>query len=166
MARLTQKQWTKARADYEIAGMSVSAISKKYKVSRTAIQKHMKDETWTQDLEGVIKRKATEKLAGKLADATDEQNAKAIDQEAAKRAGVIELHRKEFTAVRAPLHAALKKLNAEIEKGATSYDVMRTLKLSIDSLARIHDMEIAAYRLEAHVEDAAKGDGKLQIEII
>lgn len=46
MARLTQEQWMAARADYEIAGMGVSEIAKKYGCAKSAVSMRAKAEAW------------------------------------------------------------------------------------------------------------------------
>lgn len=46
MARLTQEQWTAARADFEIAGLSVTEIAGKYRLDKAAVSRRAKKEEW------------------------------------------------------------------------------------------------------------------------
>lgn len=46
MARLTKAQWERARADYEVRGVSLTDIAQKYAVDRSAVSRRAKAETW------------------------------------------------------------------------------------------------------------------------
>lgn len=46
MARLTVEQWMAARADFEIAGMSVTEIAQKYGVAKSAVSMKAKAQGW------------------------------------------------------------------------------------------------------------------------
>ena len=46
MARLSAEQWTMARADYEIRGMSVTEVAKKYGCAKSAVSMRAKSEGW------------------------------------------------------------------------------------------------------------------------
>lgn len=46
MARLTQEQWIAARADYEIAGLGVSEIAKKYGCAKSSVSEKAKAQDW------------------------------------------------------------------------------------------------------------------------
>lgn len=46
MARLSAEQWTMARADYEIRGLSVTEVAKKYGCAKSAVSMRAKSEGW------------------------------------------------------------------------------------------------------------------------
>ena len=46
MARLSAEQWTMARADFEIAGMSVTEIAQKYGCAKSAVSMKAKAQSW------------------------------------------------------------------------------------------------------------------------
>lgn len=46
MARLTPEQWLAARADFEIAGLSVSEIARKYNVAKSSVSDKAKTQGW------------------------------------------------------------------------------------------------------------------------
>ena len=46
MARLSAEQWTMARADFEIAGMSVTEIAQKYGCAKSAVSMKAKAQGW------------------------------------------------------------------------------------------------------------------------
>ena len=46
MARLTVEQWMAARADFEIAGLSVSEIARKYNVAKSSVSDKAKYQGW------------------------------------------------------------------------------------------------------------------------
>ena len=48
MGRLTQEQWERARADYEVKGESMSAISREFGIDIAAISRKAKKEAWSQ----------------------------------------------------------------------------------------------------------------------
>ena len=46
MARLTPEQWLAAKADFEIAGLSVTEIADKYRLDKAAVSRRAKKEAW------------------------------------------------------------------------------------------------------------------------
>lgn len=46
MARLSAEQWMAARADFEIAGLSVSEIARKYNVAKSSVSDKAKTQGW------------------------------------------------------------------------------------------------------------------------
>ena len=131
--------WEQVRAEYE-AGATQSDLSRKHGVSRTAIQKHIEAEGWTQDVEPAIQRKVAEKVAGLVAGCNPKKKAEALDAEAARRADVVQRHRDEweehkqivdkavgdrdFNAAKlAKITAETLKIRQEAERKAWSIDV-------------------------------------------
>lgn len=48
MARLTDKQWEKARAEYEIRGISLGDIARQFNVNTSSVSRKAKAENWVQ----------------------------------------------------------------------------------------------------------------------
>lgn len=151
--------WATIRAEYE-AGTSQSELSRKFSVSRKAIQKHIESEGWTQDLEPAIQRKVAEKVAGVVAGCDPKKKAIAIDAEASRRADVTNRHRDEWDehknladeaigmkdfeiAKLAKITAEMLKIRQEGERKAWGLDVAvaapvntQTVNISTDQLAK------------------------------
>jgi hypothetical protein len=107
--------WQQIRSEYE-AGSSQSALSKKYNVSRKAIQKHILKETWTQDLGKAINNAVQMKVAGIVTSCDFAKKAEAIDAEAEKRVEIVRNHREEWQSVRQLSREAAKEKNFEKAK--------------------------------------------------
>lgn len=84
--------WGAIRIDYE-SGMNQTELSKKYHVSRKAIQKHINSEGWMQDVSQSINILAEAKVAGVVAGCDSKKIAAALDAAAARKAEVINRHR-------------------------------------------------------------------------
>lgn len=89
--------WDSIRAEYE-AGASQSELAKKYGVSRTAIQKHITSESWSQDISKTLNQLTEAKVAGVVAGCNPKKKAAALNRAAEDRAQVIERHRREWRA--------------------------------------------------------------------
>ncbi|MBQ9536602.1 MAG: hypothetical protein IJU79_02305 [Desulfovibrionaceae bacterium] len=88
--------WGAVRAEYE-TGASQSALSTKYKISRTAIQKHIKAEGWLQgDINAAVNKLAEAKVAGVVAGCNPEKKAAAMQAAAEAKAAVIQRHKFEW----------------------------------------------------------------------
>ena len=48
MARLTAEQWEKARADYEVRGISLGEVARQHGITRQAVSLRAKNENWQQ----------------------------------------------------------------------------------------------------------------------
>lgn len=58
MARLTAAQWEQARADYEVRGISLGEIGKRYAVATSSVSRKAKADGWTQGkMQGLVERK-------------------------------------------------------------------------------------------------------------
>ena len=77
--------WESIRAEYEV-GASQSDLSKRYGVSRTAIQKRIRAEGWVQDISGTVNRMAEAKVAGVVAGYNPQKKAEALDRAAEAKA--------------------------------------------------------------------------------
>lgn len=58
MARLTAEQWEQARANYEVRGVSLGDVAKRFGVDRAAVSRRAKKEGWVQGKShGVVEKK-------------------------------------------------------------------------------------------------------------
>lgn len=71
--------WESIRAEYEV-GASQSDLSKRYGVSRTAIQKRIRAEGWVQDISGTVNRMAEAKVAGVVTGCNPQKKAEAVER--------------------------------------------------------------------------------------
>jgi hypothetical protein len=124
--------WVNIRAKYE-AGATQSELARKFKVSRTAIQLHIKAEGWQQDISKSLNQRVEAKLAGLLAGGNPHQTAVALDVEAQKRVDIITGHRKEWTEVAGLRYMALGYIK---EKSVPeSFECMRLVKITSEVTA-------------------------------
>ena len=131
--------WETIRAEYE-TGATQSDLSRRHGVSRTAIQKHIEAEGWTQDIEPALQRKVAEKVAGVVAGCNPKKKAEALDAEASRKADVVQRHRDEWeehkqivdkavwardfeTAKLAKITAETLKIRQEAERKAWNIDI-------------------------------------------
>lgn len=60
MARLTSEQWERARADYEVRGVSLGEVARRFGVSQQAVSKRARKEGWKQGKScGVVEKKVS-----------------------------------------------------------------------------------------------------------
>ena len=71
--------WAKIRAEYVNSDISLTALAKKYDVSKSAVQKHSAQEKWNEERKKKRKKKA-DAVADKLNDADIKQTVKDIDR--------------------------------------------------------------------------------------
>lgn len=58
MARLDSERWERARADYEVRGLSLGDIARKYAVATSSVSRRARAEGWTQGkMQGLVDRK-------------------------------------------------------------------------------------------------------------
>lgn len=107
--------WETIRAEYE-AGASQSDLARRHCVSRTAIQKHIASEGWTQDISQSLNNLTEAKVAGVVAGCNPKKKAAALDRAADARAAVIERHRQEWTEHQRLLADALLTQNFDMAK--------------------------------------------------
>jgi len=102
--------WDSVRAEYEV-GASQIELAEKFKVSRKAIQNHIKDEGWAKEnVSGAISRRAAEKVAKIVAGSDLKKRAAAVDAEADRVALVVERHRAEWSDHAVLVNEAMAKL--------------------------------------------------------
>lgn len=149
MAKLTKKQWGRARAFYEV-GNSGNATAIKFKTSRRTIQLRVVSEGWNQNFEAEIARKVAEKVAGKVADGSPADTEKAIDKESSKRASIELRHRDEPGHIRSLLYNSIKDLKESVTstEKKLAMDDLKASKLAMEVMKGIQEMERKSYRLD------------------
>jgi hypothetical protein len=133
--------WEVIRAEYE-AGGNQSELSRKHGVSRTAIQKRIEKEGWTQDVEPVIQRKVAEKVAGVVAGCNPQKKAAAIDAEASRRADVVQRHRDEWEEHKHIVDTAI---------GTKDFESAKLAKITAETLKIRQEAERKAWAIDAQV---------------
>lgn len=131
--------WDQVRAEYE-TGATQSDLSRRYGVSRTAIQKHIEAEGWAQDVEPAIQRRVAEKVAGVVAGCNPQKKAEALDVEASRRADVIQRHRDEWEEHKGLVDSAI---------GAQDFDAAKLAKITAETLKIRQEAERKAWNIDA-----------------
>lgn len=131
--------WETIRAEYE-AGATQSDLSRRHGVSRTAIQKHIEAEGWTQDVEPALQRKVAEKVAGVVAGCNPKKKAEAIDAEASRRADVVQRHRDEWEEHKQIVDKAV---------GARDFEAAKLAKITAETLKIRQEAERKAWSIDA-----------------
>ena len=166
MPRLTQDQWETIRAERE-SGSSFPVLAAKHGISHQAIQKRAKKEGWSDgaDVEGAIHRRATEKVAGIVANANPQKRAEAIDAEAERVAEVQRRHREEPNSIRERLYAGLKAHRAAETKESKqlAFEDLKAAKIASECMSNIHKMERVAYGLEEKDKDSG---GEITVTVV
>lgn len=100
MPRLTADQWESIRAEREAGGM-ITVIAAKYGISHQAILKRSRKEGWSDgaDVQGLIRRRAEQKVASVPPQGGPKNRAEAIDAAAEETAAVVRRHRQEWIQV-------------------------------------------------------------------
>ena len=138
---MAKYDWEQIRAEYE-TGSTQSELSRKYNVSRTAIQKHIESEMWSQDIEPILQRKVAEKVAGVVAGCNPQKKAEALDAAAMRRADVEIRHQTEWEEHKGLVDNAIANQDFEAAKLA---------KITAETLRIRQDGERKAWRLDTIV---------------
>ena len=125
--------WESIRAEYEV-GASQSDLSKRYGVSRTAIQKRIRAEGWVQDISGTVNRMAEAKVAGVVAACNPQKKAEALDRAAEAKAAVITRHQREWDRHQALIDEALSE--GSFDKAKLAKITAETIKIRQEESAR------------------------------
>lgn len=129
MPPMQQFDWGKIRAEYE-AGSTQSELSRRYNVSRKAIQNHIKSEQWMQDVARQINRLTVAKSVGVEPTSTPEETAEAMSAAADERVAVIRRHRAEWEEHKAIIAEALA--TNDFEKAKLAKITAETIRLRQD----------------------------------
>lgn len=127
--------WPTIRAEYE-AGASQSELSRRFGVSRKAIQKRIMAETWTQDITGAVNRLTVAKVAGVVAGSDPQKTAAALDAAADRKAAVIVEHREAWEGFKREICAAVE---------ANDFDRLKCLKIASEAMRNVQECERKAW---------------------
>lgn len=134
--------WETIRAEYE-AGASQSDLSRRHKVSRGAIQKHIMAEGWAQDVTGTVNRMAEAKVAGVVAGCHPKKKAEALSRAADAKAAVMVRHKEEWERHQALIDEAL---------AAGDFDKAKLAKITAETLKIRQEGERRAWGIVDRVE--------------
>ena len=130
--------WEQIRAEYE-AGATQSELSRQYGISRTAIQKHIEAEGWTQDVEPSIQRKVAEKVTGIVTGGNRKKKAEALEDAAAKGVAIVLRHQRDWEA---------HHNSYTVDGIAKDFEIGKSAKICAEMLAIRQKAERAAHGLE------------------
>ena len=130
--------WETIRAEYE-AGASQNQLAQRFRVSRGAIQKHIKTEGWTQDVSAVVDRMAMAKVAGVVAGSNPQKKAEALSRAAEDKAAIIRNHREAWDGFKQEVKAALE---------ANDFDRLKCLKIASETLRNAQECERKAWGIQ------------------
>lgn len=147
--------WETIRAEYE-AGASQSDLSRRYGLSRTAIQKHIRAEGWMQDISGTINRLAEAKVAGVVAGCNPQKKAAALDRAADAKAAVMRRHKEEWERHQALIDEAL---------AAGDFDKAKLAKITAETLKIRQEGERRAWGIKDSAEEARAADVSVNVDL-
>lgn len=130
--------WETIRAEYE-AGASQSDLSRRYGVTRKAIQKHIRAEGWVQDISDTVNRMAEAKVVGVVAGCDPKKKAEALSRAAEDKAAVIRNHREAWDGFKQEVKAALE---------ANDFDRLKCLKIASETLRNAQECERKAWGIQ------------------
>lgn len=142
--------WEAIRAEYE-AGTSQSALSKKYGVTRKAIQNHIAKESWVQgDVTAQINRIAEEKVAGIVAGCDPEKKAIAMQAAADAKVQVIQRHKAEWEQHQKLIHDAVAE--DDFEKAKLAKITAETIKIRQEGERKAWGLDKTEAQIDAKIE--------------
>ena len=127
--------WPTIRAEYE-AGASQSELSRRFTVSRAAIQKRLTKEGWVQDITGAVNRLAAAKVAGVVTGSNPQKTAEALDAAADRKAAVIIEHREAWEGFKREICDAVK---------ANDFERLKCLKIASEAMRNVQECERKAW---------------------
>ena len=147
--------WETIRAEYE-AGASQSDLSRRYGISRTAIQKHIRVEGWMQDVSGAINRLAEAKVAGVVAGCNPKKKAEALDRAADAKAAVMLRHKEEWERHQTLIDEAL---------AAGDFDKAKLAKITAETLKIRQEGERRAWGIKDSTEESRAADVSVKVDL-
>ena len=147
--------WETIRAEYE-AGASQSDLSRRYGISRKAIQKHIMAEGWMQDISGTVNRLAEAKVAGVVAGCDPKKKAEALDRAADAKAAVMRRHKEEWERHQALIDEAL---------AAGDFDKAKLAKITAETLKIRQEGERRAWGIKDSAEEARAADVSVKVDL-
>ena len=144
--------WESIRAEYEV-GASQSDLSKRYGVSRTAIQKRIRAEGWVQDISGTVNRMAEAKVAGVVSGCKPQKNAPAIDTAREAKAPLNNRHPR-------AMGRQQRRMDDALSEG--SFDKAKLAKITAETIKIRQDGERKAWGIvDKTALDHTSSDGSL-----
>ena len=135
--------WERIRAEYE-TGSTQSELSRKYEVSRKAIQNHIAKESWVQgDVREAVGRLAEAKVAGIVAPCDPQKKAEALSAAADRIVAIMQGQRER-------VEKLVRKWNEAVDSG--SFEDAKLVKISAESLKLISEEERKAWGITDKTE--------------
>lgn len=139
--------WETIRAEYE-AGASMGELSRRHGVSKTAISKRARTESWLQDLSGTVNRMAEAKVYGVVDTVNPKKKAEALDRAADAKAAVMLRHKNEW------------ERQQEISDRAMAtedFDLAKLAKITAETLKIRQEGERKAWGIQDKAETEVSG---------
>ena len=190
---MSKADWEAIEREYRAGILSVREIARRHEITEGPIRRKAKQKGWERDLTEKVKTRAQEKLsrasedaggaqdAGKDAATTREQEERAVEENAERVAGVVNLHRRDIRDGREIVEMMLGELRHECEapglqelaeqhideEGASQQRAQairkavslpgraQTMRDLSQSMQRLVSLERQAFSLD----DSGKGDG-------
>lgn len=141
--------WEKIRAEYE-AGGTQAGLSRRHGCSRTAIQKRIESEGWSQDIRPVLERLTAEKVAGVVAGCNPKKKAQALDQEADRRHAVVVRHKEEWDRHQTIIDEAVA--NGDFDKAKLAKITAETIKIRQEGERKAWGLESNKAEVDTRLE--------------
>lgn len=141
--------WEAIRAEYE-AGASMGQLSKKYGVSKPAISKKAKTESWAQDVSDAINRMAEAKVNGLVNTVNPEKKAIAMQAAADAKAQVIQRHKAEWDQHQKLIHDAVAE--DDFEKAKLAKITAETIKIRQEGERKAWGLDKTEAQIDAKIE--------------
>lgn len=132
MGRLTEGQWEQARADYEIRGVSLGELAKRYGVATSSVSRKARSEGWTQ---GQMQDLANRKVAAIKEIAQIETQTQDLPLRFRHTLDSVVREKLEAEGLLAELDVAIASKAIEMAGKATSADELETLSRARKNLA-------------------------------
>lgn len=137
MARLTPEQWEQARADYEVRGVSLGDIARRFGVATSSVSRKAKAEMWTQ---GKMQDLAERKIAAVKALAEVETQTQELPLRFQHTLQSVVKERLQAEGLLASLDVALASKAISLANQATSAADIETLSRARKNLAPVQQL--------------------------
>lgn len=135
MARLSEDQWQAARAEYEVRGISLGDVAKKFGVNVSSVSRRAKSDGWVQ---GQMQELANRKVAAVKEMAAVEMQTQELPLRTRHTLQTVVQERLQAEGMLASLDIALADRAISLAMEATSPDDIETLSRARKNLAPVH----------------------------
>lgn len=135
MARLSEDQWQAAKAEYEVRGISLGDVAKKFGVNVSSVSRRAKSEGWIQ---GQMQELAARKVAAVKEMAAVEMQTQELPLRMRHTLQTVVQERLQAEGMLASLDIALADRAIALAMEATSPDDIETLSRARKNLAPVH----------------------------